>query len=327
MKRRTGWRVAVALSFSVYASGAIAWAPFQQAPVFRSGINLVSIDVSVQRHGAMVSDLAAQDFQLRDNGVLQMINVKPMDRIPLDLSLLFDQSTFGQRTIGRNLQGALPQIIRLAREGDRVQVVVFAADVREIIPMQAAEGLGELPDLDPSLPSVTLRQHMGQATKDELTFLHNPRLNQWCLFDALLFGLARPPEIGRRHLLVVFATGTNKGSVVGDGETVEHVAARSDAVLHAVLWNTRVMGSVLEKLAPLYDRAAITAAAGATGGAVHDADDAVRAFKSIIGQFRQSYLLQYVASGVALNGWHTVTVTVPHHPEYEIHARKGYMGS
>jgi hypothetical protein len=146
------------------------------------------------------------------------------------------------------------------------------------------------------------------------------------LFDALLFGLARPAEVDRRHLVIVFSTGQDRGSIVADATLIDQIAARSDAVLHAALWNQRIAGTQVISLGSVYDRKAVQTAAEATGGALHDASDAVKAFKSIVDEFRQSYVLQYTATDVPLGGWHDVVVTMPGHPDYEIHARKGYMG-
>ena len=47
--------------------------------------------------------------------------------------------------------------------------------------------------------------------------------------------------------------------------------------------------------------------------------------KSIISDFRTSYVLRYSAQGVPAAGWHDVVVSVPKHRTYTVHARKGYV--
>jgi VWFA-related protein len=313
MNSRTACLAALCWGNAVLAIGHLS---SQQAPVFRSGTNLVRLDVSVRHSHAPVLHLTSEAFELRDDGVRQAIQAQPVDSVPLDVSLIFDRSHFGQSAIGAAFQHDLEQIIGLMRRDDRLQVITFATDVREIVAMQTPDELRQRPDLQPSSASASLKHHAGLETTEELDFLHDPQLNRSALFDALLFGLARPVEIGRRLLVIVFATGRNSGGVVGDAAIVRQVAARSDGVLYAGLWNGRYR----------YDPTAVAAVAQATGGAVENAADAVKSFKSIVESFRQSYVLQYSATGVALSGWHDVTVTVPGHPDYEIRARKGYMG-
>jgi len=64
-------------------------APAQAKPVFRSGVNLVLVDVVVRdRSGAFVKDLTAEDFELFEDGVRQQIVTFAVEL----LSLLFVSS-------------------------------------------------------------------------------------------------------------------------------------------------------------------------------------------------------------------------------------------
>jgi hypothetical protein len=66
-----------------------------------------------------------------------------------------------------------------------------------------------------------------------------------------------------------------------------------------------------------------------TGGRVislRGGDSISRVFKTVLEDFRASYVIQYVAEGVAAEGWHELTVTVKKRPKYDIRARKGYLG-
>jgi hypothetical protein len=86
------------------------------------------------------------------------------------------------------------------------------------------------------------------------------------------------------------------------------------------------MGVVLEGTRSHYTRLAITAAAAATGGEVHDAGSVVGVFKTIYDNLRRSYVLSYTVTGVPRGGWHSVTVRLPRFPNYEVRARAGYLG-
>jgi VWFA-related protein len=67
-------------------------APQEQRPTFRGGANLVRVDVSVvDRHGQPVTDLKQEDFEVREDGVLQTVEtfklVEATGEAPDDLSL------------------------------------------------------------------------------------------------------------------------------------------------------------------------------------------------------------------------------------------------
>ena len=63
-----------------------------QQPTFRSGTDLVSVDVIVRVAGDAVGGLTASDFALRDNGVPQRIESTEATAVPVDVSLVVDVS-------------------------------------------------------------------------------------------------------------------------------------------------------------------------------------------------------------------------------------------
>ena len=50
------------------------------------------------------------------------------------------------------------------------------------------------------------------------------------------------------------------------------------------------------------------------------------AFKRAIDEFRTSYVLRYLPTGVGKDGWHEISVRVKS-GTYDVKARKGYSGS
>jgi VWFA-related protein len=308
-------------------TGIVALAQEAAQPAFRTGTTLVTLDVTVRRGQEDVAGLTAADFEVLDNGVSQAATVQLGESMPADVSLAFDQSAGAVASVGRLLGTSLPAIAAMQRPIDRLRVITFARDVREVVAMQVVDPSSRamLPDLTPPLATRSLMR-AGRPDQEWYDFRAEPTRQLASLFDAMLLALARPSPPGRRHVVVVFAQGVNSGGVVQDGALVEAVAARSDALLHAAFWDRRVTGAQAEGLALRDAHRWVGAAAAATGGAVHEAQDSVKTFKAVIDGFRHSYILQYTATAVPSGGWHTVTVRTPRYPQYTVRARRGYMG-
>src|SRR5262245_38242758 len=71
-----------------------------QQPLFKSRVDLVRLDVSVERDGRPVRGLTARDFSIVDNGVRQRINsVALVEEMPLNVVMALDTSgsLFGSR--------------------------------------------------------------------------------------------------------------------------------------------------------------------------------------------------------------------------------------
>lgn len=153
---------------------------------------------------------------------------------------------------------------------------------------------------------------------------NRPRITQ-----ALLTALSRPVEANRRHLVLVFSAARGELDAP-PGDQLVQVAARTDALLYVVL------------NPPDYDRMhvpspfcptetsirdIVTRAAEVTGGKAVLTGDIVGAFRDVLKEFRQSYVLRYSLKGVPTRGWHDLAVTVPNCPQCIIRARRGYMGT
>ena len=59
---------------------------------FRSGVDVVTVDALVTQNGRALTGLAANDFELRDNGVVQEIDGVSVDDAPVSMLLALDTS-------------------------------------------------------------------------------------------------------------------------------------------------------------------------------------------------------------------------------------------
>jgi VWFA-related protein len=300
-------------------------APSAQQPVFKSGVDVVLVDVSVVRGRNPVTGLTARDFILRDNGVVQQVDDVSIGTVPLDVSLLVAVGGSTARDL-EAFRSSIDRMRALLRPDDRVRVIGFGTIVRTIVPMQPA---------DAPLPLDAL-----QVTRSSLM---TP------LFDALFYALAWPAPPDRRHLAVVFSDGFDTWSILG-ADRIGPIADRADGVLHVVIsatpshlvpenptveirtpsGNTIRSRESTARLQAQNDRwrasqGAVFDAAHRTGGAIHRLSDRVAAFEQILETFRSSYVLRYTPRGVDREGWHALDVSIARPGTFTVRARRGYQ--
>ena len=96
----------------------------QPAPTFRSGVDLVRLDVSVvDRNGTPLRGLTAADFIVTDQGSRQEVQSVAVDRLPLSVQLVLDvsESVSGRRL--ERLVAAANGLLTALRPGDRAGLV------------------------------------------------------------------------------------------------------------------------------------------------------------------------------------------------------------
>jgi hypothetical protein len=79
-----------ALAVAIFAA-AVAAATAQQ-PTFSSRVDAVRVDVLVKDRGQIVRGLGPGDFEVRDEGVLQEVDLVRLEQVPLNIILGFDVS-------------------------------------------------------------------------------------------------------------------------------------------------------------------------------------------------------------------------------------------
>lgn len=278
------------------------------AQVFRSGVDLVSVNVSVKTGNKVVTGLTAADFRLYDNGVLQQVEAVAIEDVPIDVTIFHDTSVSQGGRID-SLKRDIVTVAGLLRPGDRVRLLTFDDQVQDAFGWQPA---GSTPDVS--------RVKMGRISP---------------VYDALFAALMHTPDAGRRHMILALTDAADAGGVISI-ETLTAVADRSDAVLHLVLLDdSRPEGEqrgVVRQWNPT--RAAATEVAqvqrlvAQTGGVVHEEplfrNHVVSSFRKAFDDFRQSYVLRYTPQGVTRGGWHELKVDVARQGTFTVRARRGY---
>lgn len=293
--------------------------PQQAPPTFRARAEIVSVTVSVRDGRHPVTGLNATDFEVFDNGVRQEVDSVAFDSVPIDVTLALTGYRADAAT--DHLQGLLgaADFRSLLRHDDRLRVVIIGDTVR-----------GRLVGPDFKVP-----------TSHE-TFTQIPGIS---VIDGLFYALAWPVEPDRRHLIAAFTDGWDSYSTLRAAE-LPALASRSDAVLHVVFWSSpdgyralTPQGSVgigtdvtlgpprmaTGRLREWEEtHRATRTAAERTGGTIRAASAGANPFRSILDDFRSSYVLRYMPRGVDSAGWHELKVRVMRPGSDTIRARKGY---
>ena len=265
-------------------------AAFQQQPVFSSRVEAVRLEVLVTRNGELVSGLTPNDFEVRDNGVLQDITLVAADELPLNVVLAFDVSESMKGNRLRDLQNAGRALLDALDADDGAALVTFGNGVT--VPKMI------------TIDRATVREALDQAASGGPTALIDG------CFSALMLGSVQTG----RSLALVFSDGVDTASWL-TADAVLSSARRANVVTYAVVPDGPVREPFLRDLA------------AATGGdvlRVKATTDVRETFLRVLNEHRQRYLLSYVPNKVSTPGWHRLDVRVKR-PGASVRTRPGYM--
>lgn len=268
-------------------------------PTFRSSVTGISVSVSVLKSNAPVAGLTAADFELLDNGVPQTISALSVETQPIDVTLLLDLSGSVEGPRLERMKLSVVETSRLLSRADRLRLIAVQHQVSQVFGFQAG---GAVPRLE------GLKAQGGTA-----------------LVDGLSAAMMRAAEPDRRQLIVAYTDGVDTLS------TLSPAVARDLAGFADALVNVIVPIGADAKSGPSSVTGAtfLSDVAMRTGGQLFWIDYAApisAAFKRAIDEFRTSYVLRYLPTGVKNEGWHEITVRMKT-GAYDVKARKGYSGS
>lgn len=259
-----------------------------QTPRFSSGVEAVRVDVLVTDKGRPLTGLRAEDFEVRDSGVVQQVDLVSFERIQLNVVLVLDlsESVAGDRLddlrkAGRALLGRL-------RPEDRAALLGFNH-------------------------AVVLGSTLTRERKQLLQLLNTAKpFGDTALIDATFSGIVLGESQAGRALVMVFSDGLDVASWLPAARVVE-VAKRSDAVVYGVA----TKGNRPPFLAEMTN---------VTGGRLIDVEsrNLSSTFVDVLNEFRERYLLSYTPRGVEPDGWHPLNVTVKGR-KATVKARPGYL--
>jgi VWFA-related protein len=285
----------------------------QQRPVFGAAVESVYVDVFVTRRGRPVEGLQASDFELKDDGRVQRVELLAVEKVPLTTLLVFDTSESMRGPKLSALQAAARAFVESLRPRDQAGLIAFSLEVRWLA----------RPTEDKAAVSAALGDlHAKGATS---------------LWDALSAAMTVLPTTAR-SLVVLFSDGDDNQSWLGAAR-VQAQAARSNALVQVVGLSPAALArdrqtrftfpgpGLGEQVAsdPPYVED-LRRVAEVNGGRYWRADSSARlgdAFRAIIEAMNTRYVLRYDPGPGAKPGHHRIEVKLKG-ARGDVRARQGY---
>jgi len=198
----------------------------QESQVFRAGVEVVSLNVTVtDPQGRYVTDIAQDEFSVFEDGAKQELTYFNRTNLPIALSLLIDSSASMEQRMEHAQEAAIGFAKRI-RPQDVAQVVDF--DSRVEIKIGFTNKFDEL--------EAAIRSTSSGGS----TALHNA---VYISLKELAKIRAKNPDEVRRQAIVVLSDGEDTSSLVSFEEVLE-LAKRSETAIYTIGLQPRETGAL-----------------------------------------------------------------------------------
>lgn len=251
--------------------------------VIRVGVNLVLLDATVKtKPGQIMADLKKEDFEVREDGVAQKIDVFSRDALPINVALVLDLSDSIGPFLGP-LRDAANTALAALKPDDEVALFTFSTEAQLRVPFttdkkQIAEQINSF--------------RAGGATN----------INDG-IFLASQYLLKLPPKGRRVIILISDDVGTDAGGQGTRDIVTEAIAA------DAVLYNLKIPGynppQTLFAASMIPGLVNIRRVADETGGEIFNVQDVAHldsVFRALIERIKTRYTLGYYTNASAALG-------------------------
>jgi Ca-activated chloride channel homolog len=285
---------------------AAAAARAQRTPVFRAGLDLVDVTVSVRDgKGGLVSDLVAEDFVVREDGRPQKLELfapaalpEEREELALNLGMLCDTSGSMRKVLRLSQESAIRFLEAIPRARDLV-LIFFDQDIR--------------------ISRYSSENQQGIFER----ILETQGAGVTALYDAIAVYLSRVAGTPGRKVLVVFTDGDDTTSRTSPGE-VEALVRSSRVTIYPVAFPGEYrVGSPQEMRARYF----LHSLADLSGGRVFNptaSRELAAIYQAILDELGTQYVLGYVSDNPKRDGkFRRVTVEVSR-PGLKVRHRTGY---
>lgn len=215
MDRSVKFSFALALTAVCGIAAGFGLAPIEAQQVIRSGVDLVSLNVTVTNGESFVAGLKQDKFQVFEDGASQEITFFSAERQPVALSILIDSSTSMEEKLTVAQEAAIGFVRRLGPK-DVAQVIDFDSEQRVVQTF--------------TNDHVALEKAIRSTASGGSTKLYNA---MYVALVELKKVKAQSLDEVRRQAIVVLSDGEDTASAV-DYEYVLDAAKRSEVLIYCI---------------------------------------------------------------------------------------------
>lgn len=276
-------RLSVLLAFLAFICRTLVAAQTQDENVVRVDVNLVMLDATVKtKAGKIMGDLKKEDFELREDGVAQKLEVFSRDELPLNVALVLDLSDSIGPFLGPLRDAAATALAALKPE-DEVALFTFSTEAELRVPFTSDK--------------TQIAQQINAFRVGGATNINDG------IFVAAKYLLSAPPKGRRVIILISDDVGTDAG-----GQGTRDIITESIAA-DAALYNLKIPGynppSTLFAASMIPGLVNIHRVMDQTGGEIFDVQDVAHldaAFRALIERIKTRYTLGYYTKATAAEG-------------------------
>jgi Ca-activated chloride channel family protein len=297
--------VAAALAATVVAADQ-ASAPQQPSGRIRTGVELVSLNVTVTDGAKYVTGLKQDDFDVFEDGTLQAVSFFSNIQQPSALAILLDTSNSMEEKLPTAQEAAIG-FARRMRPDDTIEVIDFNSQVRIVQPFTS--------------DVAALERAIRGTTVNGSTSLYNAI---YISLKELKKERARSADEIRRQAIVVLSDGDDTSSLVEYDEVLD-LAKRSETAIYSIGLRQADPGRPKFKEAEFVLRQL----SQETGGRVffpNTVAELPKIYQTISDELSTQYSLAYTSKNPLKNGaWRRIVVRVKP-PGLTARTRQGYYG-
>jgi len=272
--RQNAFRFSGTLLFFVLAFRIPAQAQDQNQGTIRVAVNLVLVDATVKtKDGQIMANLKKDDFEVREDGVVQKLEIFSRDELQLNVALVLDLSDSIGPFLGP-LRDAATIALASLKPDDEVALFTFSTD--------AEMRLALTKDKKKIADQITTFEARGATNIND------------GIFSASEYLLKTPPTGRRVIILISDDVGTSAGGQGTRDIVTEAIAA------DAVLYNLKIPGynpaSTIFAASMIPGLVNIRKVMDATGGELFDVQDVAHldsVFSALIQRIKTRYTLGY----------------------------------
>ena len=304
---RVNWRGWLPLVAAVIGAPLAMVVARAQQPSFRTGVDLVSLNVTVSEGQRYLTDLEQNDFNVYEDGVQQNITFFNKTNLPIALALLLDTSASMDTKLPTAQEAAIGFSKRL-RKQDLAEVIDFDNRVSVLQAFTSS--------------SQDLEQAIRRTSAGGSTSLYNA---VYIALKDLKKAVAKSPDEIRRQAIIVLSDGEDTSSLLPFEEVLD-LAKRSETAIYSIgLRDNESGGTKLFKEAEFVLRQ-FSQETGGRAFFPNQVSDLTNVYGQIADELSSQYTVGYTSKNPKRDGaWRRVVVRV-NRPNVATRTKLGYFG-